>query len=84
MSKFFKLSVSRSETTDVYLKCNDLMTPRDAMRCPDIGEACHETTDDTDWDNFGWEHDVEVHGCVEVSEEEANQFQVFDTEKGET
>lgn len=83
MSKYFKIAVSRSEATDVYIKTNDAMTPRDAMRCPDIGKAAKETTDDSDWDSFGWEHEIDVLSCVEVDEKEATQFPVYDAEKGE-
>lgn len=83
MSKYFKIAVSRSETTEIYIKTNDEVTPRDAMRLPDIGKAALETTDDIlDWCNTGWENDVEVIGCVEVDEKEATQFQVYDAEKG--
>ena len=51
------------------------------MHYLDIGKAAKETTEDGDWDSFGWEHDVDIQAVKEVSEETATAFDVFDGTK---
>lgn len=44
-----------------------------------IGRAAKQTTTDSDWDNYGWEKDVEVQGYKPVEASEAEQYRIFDT-----
>jgi hypothetical protein len=43
-----------------------------------MGRAAKETTSDSDWDNYGWENDVEVQGHKPVDAKEAEQYRIFD------
>lgn len=44
-----------------------------------IGRAAKQTTTDWDWDNYGWEQDVEVQGYKPVEASEAEEYRIFDT-----
>ena len=43
-----------------------------------IGKAAKETTFESDWDDYGWEHTVEVQGVAVVKEKEALQYLLFE------
>lgn len=80
MSKFLKLEVSRSESTDLYLKVPDDFVPSWAtLGALDLQKAAHETTDSYEWEAEGR---IEVQGFGEVSADEALQYQTFDVETG--
>jgi hypothetical protein len=75
--EYLLVEVSRSESTELYLKVPKGWRPsgRDSRL---LGKAASDTTRDSDWDNYGWEQCVEVQGCQLVDAKEAEQYQTFD------
>lgn len=75
--EYICVEVTRSESTDLYLKVPKGWRPsgRDYKM---MGRAAKETTSDSDWDRYGWENDVEVQGHKPVDAKEAEQYRVFD------
>ena len=75
--EYICVEVTRSESTDLYLKVPKGWRPsgRDYKL---MGRAAKETTSDSDWDSYGWENDVEVQGHKPVDAKEAEQYQIFD------
>ncbi len=75
--EYICVEVTRTESTDLYLKVPKGWRPtgRDYKL---MGRAAKKTTRDGDWDNYGWENDVEVQGHKPVDAKEAEQFQTFD------
>ena len=78
MSKFFKLEVIKKSVAQVYIEMPDDADPVKMMDYADAGKAALESTTSDDWDDRGWEEDVEVLSAMDVTEEEARQFDVFD------
>lgn len=78
MSKFFKLEVVKKSVAEVYVEMPDDADPIKMMDYAGAGLAAKETTEGYDWNEFGWEKDVEVISAMDVTEEEARQFNVFD------
>jgi hypothetical protein len=76
-TEYIKVEVARSEFTDIYLKVPKGWRPK-GKDYKLIGQAANETTQDYDWDNYGWENDVEVLGYALSSQDEAEEFKVFD------
>jgi hypothetical protein len=79
MSKWFELNVVRKSYTSIYVEAPDGVTPAMLMLAKnsrEIGRIADETTDRHDWDDFGWEEDVEVTSVKEVTEEKAKEFEV--------
>lgn len=76
--EYLCVEVTRSESTDLYLKVPKGWRPsgRDHVM---IGRAAKQTTTDSDWDNYGWEQDVEVQGYKPVEASEAEEYRIFDT-----
>lgn len=83
MPKFLKCEISRSESTDVYLKVPDDSTTnwRDwrTLELTVLPKAVRETTTGGEWDQ---NPDIELHGLSEVPAEEALQYATFDVETG--
>lgn len=75
--EYIKLEIARSEFTDIYLKVPKGWRPK-GKDYKLIGQAAKQTTQDYDWDSDDWENDVEVLGCALSSQEEAEEFKVFD------
>lgn len=77
--KYFKASVTKQLTTDIYIEVPDDFNGVELLRSKyrdEIGRIAFDTTDDGDWDAYGLEHAVECNCAKEVSEEEANSFSV--------
>jgi hypothetical protein len=75
--EYIYVVVTRSESTDIYLKVPKGWRPSGRDR-KIIGRAAKETTSNSDWDNYGWENDVEVQGHKPVDAKEAEQYRIFD------
>ena len=77
MSKFLKVEVTRTETTDLYIEVHDDFNGSELRfgkyrRC--VAAVAKETTDDYDWDSHEWEDTVEVQTVCEVDESEAVKY----------
>lgn len=77
MSKFFKLEVIKKSVAQVYVEMPDDVEVAEMMDYADAGRAALFTAGVHDWDDRGWENDVEVLSAQDVTEEEANEFPVF-------
>lgn len=75
--EYICVEVTRTESTDLYLKVPKGWRPtgRDYKL---MGRAANETTSDSDWDNYGWENEVDVQGHKPVDAKEAEQYRTFD------
>jgi hypothetical protein len=75
--EYICVEVTRTESTDLYLKVPKVWRParRDYKL---MGRAAKETTRDGDWDNYGWENEVDVQGHKPVDAKEAEQYLTFD------
>lgn len=75
--EYICVEVTRTESTDLYLKVPKGWRPsgRDYKL---MGKAAKETTRDGDWDNYGWENEVDVQGHKPVDAKEAEQYLIFD------
>ena len=79
MSKFLKVSVTRAESTLLYVEVPDDFDPCMIFRDrygEELGRIALETTDRSDWDEYEWEKTVEAQEVVSVDAETANQFMV--------
>jgi len=74
-TKFLKLEISRSESTDIYLEVPDDFDLGRHLPWTLLTEAAVKTVSNGDWDNFGWESTLEVHGRTIVKEDEAKGYQ---------
>ena len=82
MSTYYKIEVTRTSSTDIYVKMPDGTAVNSMMRYPRIGQAAKETApQDHEWDDHDWPATVEIQGVNEVPEQEATEFAVFDGEK---
>ena len=76
--KYLKVSVTRTEGTDLYISVPDDFEPTKLMRIEyrkKIVEQIEATIDDmTDWDKSEWEETVEVQSVGVVSEKEAKDY----------
>ena len=77
MSKFFKLEVIKKSVAQVYIEMPNDVDVAEMMDYADAGRAALNTTNSLDWDDRGWEGDVEVLSAQDVTEEEAKKFPVF-------
>ena len=75
--EYICVEVTRTESTDLYLKVPKCWRPtgRDYKL---MGKAAKETTSDFDWDNYGWENELDVQGHKTVDAKEAEQYRIFD------
>ena len=76
--KFLKVQVVKKSHTDVYIEVPDDFEPRDIMHHKyreQIGKIAEETTQTYDWDEYGWEEDVDVEAASVVEESEAKEHQ---------
>jgi hypothetical protein len=78
--KYLEVEVTRTEGSTLYLKVpgnfdhTKLRRDRDKI----LVKACKETLDDYDWDNNGWELDLEVQSVKEVTEKIAGQYCMYE------
>jgi hypothetical protein len=80
--KYLEIEVTRKEASTVFLK-----VPRDfdmnkikrsGGRDSILSKACKKTISDLEWDDTGWEDDIEWESIKDVSEEEATIYQVYE------
>ena len=81
MSKYFKIEVTRTSSSEIYVRMPDGTAINSMMRYKFIAEAAQKTTKDYEWDDHDWPATVEIQGVAEVTEQEATEFAVFDGEK---
>ena len=82
MRKYFKIDVTRTSSSEIYVRMPDGTTVKSLMFYSHIGQAAKETaSEDYNWDDHDWPATVEIQGVKEVPEQEATEFTVFDGEK---
>lgn len=77
--KYLKVEVTRTESTELYIEVPDEFDGATIMHQSfqeRIGKIAMETTDSMDWDNYGWEENIEVQSVKTVSKDEAEQYMV--------
>lgn len=75
---FIELKVVKKAHSLVYVEVPDGTNLKDlwhAVNYKAIGRIAEDTVGDYDWDDYGWEEDIDVIGIKQVSEEEATQFE---------
>jgi hypothetical protein len=74
---YYKVLVTKRSYTDIYIKVpkGEKVTFRDRNL---IKEATVRTTTKYDWDDYGWEDDLDVDGVEKVSEKEAIEYSYYD------
>ncbi len=75
--EFLRVEVTRAQSTELYLKVPKGWRPK-GRDYKLLGKAAKETTDRSDWDDYGWENSVEIQGCAVVEEKEATQFRLYE------
>ena len=78
--KYLEVEVTRTEGSTLYLKVPGNFDHTKLRRDKDkvLVKACKETLDDFDWDNTGWELDLEVQSIKVVPEKEAVQYCMYE------
>lgn len=76
--KYVELEITRTESTSVFLKVPKDWQFEERRDKKMLVKAVKETVDTYDWDNYGWEHRIEVESQRTVSEDDANDYTVFD------
>lgn len=74
---YYRVQVTKKSYTEVYIKVPKgvEVTFRDKNL---IKEATVKTASKYDWDDYGWEEDLDVDGVVKVSEKEATSYVYYD------
>jgi hypothetical protein len=75
--EYIEVEVSRSEVTSVFLKVPKGWKPS-GKDYKLIGRAAKETTEDSDWDKWLWEQNVDIIRCKPATEKDALSYSVFD------
>ena len=75
--KYLEVEVTRTEGTTVYLKV-PYDFDRKKLSTELLAKACEETSEDYDWDDWGWEQTVEWQSVKEVSEKDATAYTVYE------
>jgi hypothetical protein len=74
---YYKIAITKKSYTDVYIR-----VPRGEVvsfhHRKLIKEATLKTITKYDWDDFGWENDLDVDGLSKVSEKEATEYVYYD------
>jgi len=76
--KYLQVEVTRQQTSFVTLKVPYDYDNKLIRRGLILGEACKKTLLDSDWDDYGWELDVDCLSIKEVTEAEATIYEVFE------
>lgn len=78
MSKFLRVEVTRTSSTELYIEVPDDFKESDLLGKyqSEVGKLSSETTNDYDWDTSEWEDTVEVQSIKVVTEEEARLYSV--------
>lgn len=80
--KYLEVEVSRQQNSFVILKVPYSFDPKTLRRGPKfLGRACEKTLMDSDWDDYGWQQDIECQGYKEISEKDATAYEVFEVTK---
>jgi hypothetical protein len=74
---YYRVQVTKKSYTDVYIKVpkGETVTFRDRNL---IKEAAFKTVTKYDWDDHGWEDDLDVDAVEKVSEKDATQYTFYD------
>lgn len=77
--KYLEVTVIKKSYSTVFLKVKkDFVWNTVRNKCALLGKAAKETCDRFDWDDFGWEDDVEYNEIKLVDEQEALQYKVYE------
>lgn len=74
---YYKVDLVKKSYTEAYVKIpkGEKLKFQDVnLLIPEFIEDIH----DYDWDDFGWEKDVDIHEISKVSEKEATIYPVYD------
>lgn len=79
---YYQVDVVKKSGTQVYIKVpkGRKVTFRDREL---VRKATVETVENYDWDDYGWERDLEIEGIAEVDKRDAIQYDVYDASNEE-
>lgn len=74
---YYRVQVVKKSSTDVYIRVpkGETVSVRDQKL---IKEATVRTIRPHDWDDYGWENDLDVDEIEKVSEKEATEYVFYD------
>lgn len=74
---YYVVEVTKKSHTEVYIRVpkGETVTFRDRKL---IKEATVKTITPYDWDDYGWENDLDIDGVTKVDEKEATQYVFYD------
>lgn len=78
--EYYKIETIKKSFTDVYIKVptGRKIEFRDTVL---VGRAAKKTINDYEWDDWGWENDVEINSIEKVTEEDAEIYSIYDATK---
>ena len=77
--KYLAIEVAKSATTDLFVEVPDDFDEKQFMRGlhrKELGRIARETTNEWEWDDFGWDDSLEIIEVKVVEESEAKQFKI--------
>lgn len=74
---YYRVGVTKKSYTDVYIRVpkGETVTFKDRKL---VKEATVKTIDKYDWDDYGWEDDLDIDEVASVDEKEATSYQFYD------
>lgn len=81
--EFLRVEVTRAQGTELYIKVPKGWRPT-GRNSRVLGKAAKETTERSDWDDYGWEQTVEMQSCAVVDEKEARAFALYEVKPEES
>lgn len=77
---YYQVGVAKRSYVDVYIKVpkGDSVSFKDRAL---VREATVETIHKLDWDDYGWENDLEIEGIVRVDGEDLVGYKVYDAKE---
>ena len=80
--KYLEIEVTRLQSSIIYVRVpgdfDKSKLHREHGKDSIISKACQKTLSTYDWDDMGWEQDVECQSVKEVSEQVATAYEVYD------
>lgn len=77
--EYIRVEVTRSQSTQLFMKVpKDWRPSGRAYDYKLMGMAAKETTENYDWDDYGWEDTIEVQSYKPVDAKEAESYSIFD------
>jgi len=75
--EFLRVEVTRAQGSQLYMKVPKGWRPT-GRNSRVLGKAAKETTERSDWDDYGWEQTVEMQSCAVVDEKEARGYALYE------